>query len=275
MQIAPVYDHPIVTIDGGPAIVPAMVRQRRRMLDLFSRLTDEQWAAPSRCEDWRVQDVAAHLAGVDPFWTASISAGLAGNPTEFLRGFDPRATPAAMVASVAGKAPAETLAELSAATNALCDLAEGLDDDALAKLAESPPGHVAIRELLHHALWDAWVHERDVALPLGIAPTTEDDEVLASLRYVAALSPAFAVMAHKAAEATILLEVTGPAARIVVTVDSDRVHVHDGDAPRDALTLQGDATQLTEMLSVRSPLQVEVSEDEEWLVRSLSEVFEV
>lgn len=181
MQIAPVYDRPIVTVEGGPAIAPAMVRQRRRLIDLLSRLSDEQWAAPSRCEEWRVQDVAAHLAGVDAFWTASISAGLAGSPTEFLRGFDPRATPAAMVASVAGKPPAETLAELSAATNALCDLVDGLDDDALSKLAESPPGHVAISDLLHHALWDAWIHERDIALPLDLSPDTVDDEVMASI----------------------------------------------------------------------------------------------
>jgi uncharacterized protein (TIGR03083 family) len=275
MQIAPVYDRILVTIDGGPAIVPATVRQRHRLVDVLGSLTDAQWTAPSRCEGWRVQDVAAHLAGVDPYWVASITAGLAGEPTHFLGGFDPKATPAAMVDAAGAKSPTETLAELHAATTALCDLVAGLDETALSKVAESPPGHVAIRDVLHHALWDAWVHERDVALPLGLVPAKEADEVAASLRYVAALNPAFAVMSGTATDVTLVLEATDPDVRVVVSVAGDRVRVHDGDAPDDAVVLRGDAVQLTEMLSARLPFDRDVPEDRSWLVRSLADVFEV
>ena len=275
MQIAPVYDRPIVNIEGGPAIVPARARQRRRLLDLFGSLTDDQWVSPSRCDDWRVQDVAAHVAGVDPFWTASVAAGLAGTPTEFLRGFDPKATPAAMVSAVGGRSPAETLADLSAATEAFCDLVEGLDESALAKVAESPPGHVAISDLLHHAFWDAWIHERDVALPLGLETPLERDEVLCSLRYAAALSPAFAVMSGTAADATLVLEATEPDARVVVSVTTEGVRVHDGAAPDAAIVIRGGAVELIEMLSARGPMTADVPDEYGWLVRSLSEVFEV
>jgi uncharacterized protein (TIGR03083 family) len=275
MQIAPVYDRTVVTMTGGPAIVPAMVRQRRRLLDVLASLTDDQWAAPSRCEGWRVQDVAAHLAGVDPYWLLSINAGLAGEPTQFLQGFDPKATPAAMVDAAGAKSPMETLAELRAATTALCDLVEGLDEPALSKVAESPPGHVAIRDLLHHALWDAWVHERDVALPLGLVPAAEPDEVGASLRYVAALNPVFAVMAGTATDATLLLEATDPAVRAVVSVTAGSVRVHDGDAPEGAVVLRGNAVELTDMLSARVPFDRDVPDDRSWLVRSLADMFEV
>src|SRR5918998_1243867 len=139
MQISPVYDRTLLTIDGGPPIVPATVRQRRRLLDVLGSLTDDQWAAPSRCEDWSVRDVAAHLARVDSYWLASVNAGLAGEPTTWLRGFDPKATPAAMVESAGPTSPAATLAELRAATTALCDVIEGLDEHALSQRAESPP----------------------------------------------------------------------------------------------------------------------------------------
>ena len=275
MQIAPVYDRTLLTMDGGSAIVPATVRQRRRLLDVLGSLTDDQWEAPSRCDGWRVRDVAAHLAGVDRYWLASITAGLAGEPTRFLRGFDPKATPAAMVDAAGAKSRAETFAELEAATIALCDLVERLDGSALSEVAESPPGHVAIRDLLHHALWDAWVHERDVTLPLGLVPAEEPDEVIASLRYVAAVNPVFAVMSGTAREATLVLEATDPDVRVVVSVTGDSVRVHDGDAPHDAVVLRGGAVELTEVLSARLPFHRDVPDDRSWLVRSLAHVFEV
>ena len=275
MQIAPVYDRTVLTIDGGPAIVPALVRQRLRLLDLLDSLSDEQWATPSRCEGWRVQDVIVHLASVDPYWLASITAGLAGAPTRFLHTFDPKATPAALVDAAGPKSPAEALAELRIATAALCDLVERLDETALSKIAESPAGHVAIRDVLHHVLWDAWVHERDVALPVGLVPTQEQDEIAASLRYVAALSPLFAVMAGTAADASLVLEANAPEVRVVVSVTSERVLVHDGDASGDAVVLAGDAVELIEMLSARVPFVGAVPADRSWLVRSLADVFEV
>ena len=35
---------------------------------------------------------------------------------------------------------------------------------------------MSVRLLAHHALWDAWVHERDIALPLGRTPDVEPDD---------------------------------------------------------------------------------------------------
>lgn len=276
MRISPVYDRPLVSIEDQTDVGAACVRQRRRLLDVLGSLTDAQWAAPSRCDDWRVQDVAAHLAGVDPYWQASIAAGLAGTPTRVLEGFDPKATPAMMVSATAGTAPAQTLAELRSATTALCELLESLDGDGWSTLAESPAGHVPIREVVHHALWDAWIHERDVMVPLGLTPAEDGDEVLASLRYVAALSPSFGLMSGAAtAPASLVLEVTQPDARIVVDV-TDVVRVHDG-APltADPVVLQGRAVDLTDALSVRAPLDHDVPAEQRWLVASLADVFEV
>ncbi len=91
MKIAPRYDaEPLVTLDGAPDSVAApLVRQRQRFTEALASLSPEQWEAPSRCDGWRVQDVAAHLAGVDRFWHHMIQSGLAGSPTRFLADFDP------------------------------------------------------------------------------------------------------------------------------------------------------------------------------------------
>jgi hypothetical protein len=66
--------------------------------------------------------------GVNGFFHSAIAAGLAGTPTRVLEGFDPKATPAAMVDSVSAKAPADTLAELVQSDDALCEPVAGLDD---------------------------------------------------------------------------------------------------------------------------------------------------
>jgi len=38
--------------------------ERRSLADLLEQLTGEQWETPSLCADWRVRDVAAHIAMV-------------------------------------------------------------------------------------------------------------------------------------------------------------------------------------------------------------------
>jgi uncharacterized protein (TIGR03083 family) len=275
VEISPRYGkEPIVSLDGDPsAVAVPFLRQRRRLASTLASLTPGQWASPSRCEGWRVQDVVAHLTGTDGFFRASIAAGLAGEPSRYLVGFDPKGTPAAMVDAVRATPPGETLAAYQAASEAYCALVESLDDAGWAAVAEAPVGHVGVDAVVHHALWDAWVHERDVLLPLGLAQEEHADEVVASLRYAAALSPAFALQAQADRRGVLAIAAERPTARVVVTVDGS-VRVSEGDPPAAALVLEGGAVELLEALSVRAPMQQPIGDDEAWLVDSLSQVFE-
>jgi uncharacterized protein (TIGR03083 family) len=274
MQISPRYHaEPVVHLDGEPsAVAVPFLRQRRRFAAALTNLTPEQWAAPSRCDGWRVQDVIAHLSGTDRFWHASIAAGLGGEPSRYLVGFDPQATPAAMVDAVSTTPSSEVLASYLGATEAFCSLVESLDESGWQTVAESPLGHVDMNALVHHALWDSWVHERDVLLPLGLPPVEEHDEILASLRYVAALSPAFAMQTepHRTGALVLALQ-DGP---VTVTVDGGVVRVSNSHPPEGALVISGTATALLEALSVRAPLGASVAPDQAWLVDGLSRVFE-
>ena len=172
MQLSPRYDgEPIIAIEGAlDDQREPFLRQRRRLADALAALTDEQWRQPSRCAGWSAQDVIAHLIGTNHFWAASITAGLAGEPTRILAAFDPVATPALMVESMRTLTPCETLEQLVDSHRGFLSAVESLDDEGWSTLAESPPGHVPIRLLVSHALWDCWVHERDVLIPLGIEP---------------------------------------------------------------------------------------------------------
>jgi hypothetical protein len=97
------------------------------------------------------------------------------------------------------------------------------------------------------------VHERDIALPLGLAPAVEPDEVSSCLRYAAAVSPALALGFDEVTVEVLAVEASDPAMRFVLTID-ESVEVRDGRGPSDAACLRGQAVELTEALSLRSPL---------------------
>jgi uncharacterized protein (TIGR03083 family) len=280
MKITPRYDGPpVITLDGddgpdpGADVARACVRQRERLVATFAGLDDDAWQAPSRCEGWTVQDVAEHLDSVTRYFTLSIGAGLAGEPTRFLDGFDPKATPAELVAAAGSPAPADTLARLTASCAELGALLAGISGDQWSLPAEAPAGHLPVRLVVHHALWDSWVHERDVALPLGLTPGVEPDEMVLSLRYAVALGPAFALSQDLGRPATLVLETTDPDARVVVDV-TEKVHVHGGPAPDPTVVVRGRAVDLLEEFSIRAPQSVTVPDEDAWLLNSLAMLFE-
>ena len=118
-----------------------------------------------------MQDVISHLVSTNHFWAVSIGAGRGGEPTRYLATFDPVASPAAMVDGVRSLPWATVLEQFVESNEALAESVAGLDADGWETLAEAPPGHVPMRAVALHALWDAWIHERDITLPLGLAPS--------------------------------------------------------------------------------------------------------
>lgn len=274
MQLTPRYGTaPVLVLDGPPdAVAEPADRQRRRLAETLATLTDEQWAQPSRCEEWTCREVIVHLESANRFWTYSISAGLAGEPSRFMAAFDPVATPLDIVAAEGALSNDEVLDRFVASAEALTDLLSSLGDDGWATLAEAPPGHVAIGAVAHHALWDSWVHERDVMLPLGLVPDEEPDEIAASLRYVAALGPTFVRTSGGTRRGTLVVAATDPDVRLVVEVD-DPIVVRDGSADAD-LCLGGRSVDLLEALSMRAPLDQAVPEGSAWILGGLASAFD-
>lgn len=273
MKLAPRYEGAtILTIAGSPddQLAP-FTRQRRRLLALLATLTDEQWQTDSRCDGWTVRDVVAHLVGVDGFWHASIKAGLSGTPTRWLPGFDPAATPPTMVDQMSDLAPSDVLAQFVAVTEPLLATVADLDDEQWCMPAEAPPGHVPIRLLVQHALWDCWIHERDVLIPLGITPTIEADEVRSCLQYAAAISPALGIGLGHASSSTLSIDATDPAVSFVLRVDGS-VSVSDGPIG-DHPCLRGDAVSLVEGLSLRAPMPATTSAEWRAMLGGLAAAF--
>jgi uncharacterized protein (TIGR03083 family) len=276
MQLTPRYGSPVVLridVPVGDPSVP-LVRQRRRLAETLARLDDAQWQAASRCEGWSVQDVVAHLVDTNHFWAASMSAGLAGSPTRFLVTFDPVTSPAALVERTRELAPSDVLARYVESLDGLAEVVADVTDDAWSIPAEAPPGHVALRAVALHALWDAWTHERDIVVPLGLTQPAEPDEIRACLVYAAAISPTLLAAGGSARRGIVAIEATDPATTFVVEAGAT-VTVRTGRADDVAdVELRGEAADLVEALTFRAPLACDVAPDGRWLLGGLAEVFD-
>jgi uncharacterized protein (TIGR03083 family) len=275
MELTPRYEGPAVlrfdVAVGDPAV--PLVRQRRRLGAWLAALGPAQWSAPTRCQGWTVRDVIAHLVGTDQFWFLSAAGALAGEPTRYLQGFDPVATPAQMVSGM-DDGPEEVLARFVEAAEALGALFTGLDAAQWAAPAEAPPGHVALAAMAHHALWDAWIHERDVVIPAGDTPVEEPDEVLACLRYAAVVGPALAAgSGSDGRTGALVVDGTDPDAHLVVEV-GETVVLRNGPAPAGAVRLAGPTVDLVEALSCRAPLAGDVAAEDRWLLGGLAAAFD-
>ena len=133
---------------------------------------------------------------------SSISSGVAGTPTKFLVGFDPKATPAAMVDAVREKLPVQTLAELRASSTALCDLVDGLSADAWLRWPSHPSAMSVSPQSPITRCGTCGCTSATSCSPSGSCRTEEDDEVLACLRNAAAINAGFALMTGVATPTT-------------------------------------------------------------------------
>ena len=254
MLLAPRYEGPcVLTMFGDPCDQIALVaRQRRRFETTLATLNDEQWATASRCEGWSVQDVIAHLVGVNSFWELSVRSALQGEPTKLLAGFDPADTPPLMIAPMRALTHGEVLAQFVTTNDGFLNAIDGLDATQCSMLAEAPIGHVALRVMLAHALWDSWIHERDVMLPLHLTPTAEADEVKSCLEYCAAVGPALSYGTGSPIQPTnVAVESSNPECGFTLRIGTS-VEVVDG-IDDQVHVLRGDATALVESLSLRTP----------------------
>lgn len=274
MLINPRYDGPAVLHFEPAPIDPSipMLRQRRRLAELLSTLDESQWASPSRCRGWACRDVVSHLVTVNSFWALSITAGRSGEPTRYLAGFDPVATPAQMVNAAPVTTTAELLDAFNASTDSLAAALDGIDAAGWALPAEAPPGHLSIDTVVLHALWDSWIHERDIAVPLGLTTDEAPDEVAGGLRYAVGLGPALLAANGSTRTGVFAVRASSPLVELMVEV-GPAVIVRDGGGSDVVPTITGGAVELLESFSLRSSPPALPGADG-WMVGGLSVLFD-
>jgi uncharacterized protein (TIGR03083 family) len=276
MQLTPRYDGAPPLCVRVPMADPAgsLLHQRRRLIGVLRELDNEQWRSASRCAGWSVRDVVAHLVSTDRFWALSIRSGLDGNPSRVLMGFDPVTTPERLVESMRSLGPDIVLEHFVATVDQLANTVGLIDAASWSNVAEAPPGHIELTAVVMHALWDGWIHERDIVLPLGFAPVEEGDEVAAALVYVAALGPTLLAVGGSTRRGTLAVEADLPMIRFAIDLGEAVVirppTVSDAGVPR----LCGPAVELIEGLSFRAPLEHALGTHDRWMLGGLAEAFD-
>ncbi len=119
-----------------------IAEQRRLLADLLAELDEDQWERPSLCEQWRVKDVAAHLA------LTPQSPGL----------------PTILIKAARGRFDFNRLNRGLAVAHA--DRPTGQLVDQLREFADSrrKPAITTLDNLV----FDTLVHVQDIAIPLGL-----------------------------------------------------------------------------------------------------------
>lgn len=129
-------------------------------LELFSGLTDEQFAVRSLCPDWDVKGVAAHLTGVEQALSGWLpSADNQMPPFELMPANIEAANalePKALVAKMA-EVLDERREQLASAT-----------DELFAAESGTPVGPSTYGRFMAIREFDFWMHERDCRTPLGL-----------------------------------------------------------------------------------------------------------
>lgn len=234
-------------------LLDALERHRARLLGSLEGLDAGARAVPSRCAGWSVGDVVAHLR-----WGTEVGLELVrrverGSDERLFTAFDPRATPEAELAPLRGRDPAEHLAVIRDGTAVLLAAGRDLVDHGVDEEADTPLGWVPWPLAVNHLLWDSWLHERDILVPLGAAPAPDPVEVgLVGSYQLAILGQVLSMFGMRCTVDLRLEGGCGGAQRLRV---GDEVVVdHPDEPPSEEGCIRGDAVAVIEAMSGRGDL---------------------
>ena len=233
------------------SVAPAWSAHRARLTAWLADLSVADWDGPTRCEGWSIAALVRHLASGSQFAGYTLHQAAKGDATRLLEGFDSQVTPGAAAELLAGLEPSRLLDSLREYDRRVEDTVAGWSIDDWRRTAEAPPGHVPAFLSLSHFLFDSWVHERDLLLPMAEVPLVEPGEVEISIAYVLGL----------AGVTTGILEGEGAAAdvhvadcglRIGLDARGDRAIVRPGWAPEGAPVVAGSAGLVLDVATARA-----------------------
>lgn len=175
----------VLAADSGPSasageVIARWRGQRDRFAAALDSLTDAAWVQASRCSSWSVADVVAHLA--DGARRALPSFDPAGRDETTFRDLDPRTTPAEWIAG-GDRSPERLIDDYRTSTDEVLAAAERAASQGHVFTVWAPYRvRVPWQLFAVHVLFDHWLHERDVLLPLGMPhrPGGEETRLVAA-----------------------------------------------------------------------------------------------
>lgn len=166
-----------VSLDSDE-LVDLLAVHHRRLIVTWQNFASAQWQHQSRNAEWTVHHTVRHVAD----GAERVAAAVNGHPVRGGGAFDPRTTPSEWLAASEDESPSATIERFAAASTSLrTGVADRLESgDMTHDRTVYGTAHWTVN--VAHVLWDSWLHERDVLLPLGQpAPCSEEEERLVGL----------------------------------------------------------------------------------------------
>jgi uncharacterized protein (TIGR03083 family) len=203
--------------------------------ELLSSMTDDDWATQSLCPDWSCREVIAHLAGVEHMLAQWMPESIE-DPLSFKLAME-------YLQSAASMSNDELAADYRRLIGLRREQIGCLTDGDLAQPSQTPVGPFTYGRFMDVRVFDFWVHERDIRIPLARPAASDDgpaakrsvDEVALSVGYIVGKKIGLAD------GKSIAFDLTGPVERrLYAAVDGRAKAVERLDDP--SVTLQTDST---------------------------------
>jgi uncharacterized protein (TIGR03083 family) len=212
-----------MTDDPNRRLVDVLDEVWRSTAELGAALMVAEWALPTECPGWSVQDHLVHVTAVerfllgDPLPDAELADGLAHVKNEFGRRNEQ------WIEARRSWSGPEVLDEFRATAAARLEWLRGLDDAGFAQPTWTPLGERPLALMLDLRILDAWVHQQDMRRAVG---RPGDLEVAAAGRSVDLMFELLPFVVGKKAAlpdgCTLVLVLTGPLRRTVALEVVDR-----------------------------------------------------
>lgn len=232
-----------MTIVDRDHVVAALDEAFDALVDLAASLTPDEWARPTACPGWSVQDNVAHVIGTESLLLGRPAPDVAlADDLSHVRNDIGRVNEQ-WVASYRPRAPEEVLADLRGVIAERRAALDAMDQAAFDADSFTPAGPDTYGRFMCIRVMDIWFHEQDIREATGrpghlegLAPTAVLDEVTRALGFVVGKRAA-------APDGTsVRFELTGPLSRRIDVAVDGRARVVDAlpDEPNVTLEVPGD-----------------------------------
>ena len=246
----------------APTSIDNLERCWASISELCDGLTAEEWATPTGCPGWSVQDQVAHLIDYE--------AGALGRPR-------PDHVPADLshvknplgesnevgVDARRSRPGAAVLDELREVTAARLAQLRGLTEDDYAREVPTPAGPGTVSDMLRLRVMDTWSHEQDIRRALGRPGHGTGPVVDEAMAYFTQFLPLLVGKRAGAADGQSVVFALGDRPPVRIRVDGGRANVVDALPGEPTTTLTMPATTFAALVGGRTdvPDDVEVQGD--------------
>src|SRR3954453_6865192 len=181
--------------------------------EVCTDLTAEQWALPTDCPGWTVQDNLSHMAGTESWLLGRPSPAPAPAGLEHVQNPIGEVNEAWVEARRSWPGD-KVLAEFVEVTRLRVDALRAMTDEQLDAPSVSPIGQVPYATFMNLRVMDCWVHEQDMRRALGRPGHLDGEAVGAAIdRLVASFAFVVGKRIAPPEGTSAVLEMAGPVRR--------------------------------------------------------------